>query len=194
MPFIQKNYPKISGLCGIIGPTTAILVIFLAVSRAPWFSWTDNALSDLGVSDVAYLFNSAVIFAGVLNFVFAMRVNRVFGQDRLSNIGSLTLVLGGASLGLVGVFTVDTPVIHWLVAMGYFVLFPVALIILGYSLRNLDRKYGVFTILSGVLAFGGIFGLMGFYRGLAIPEIVEAVILALWTASMGYKLMTKSPA
>ncbi len=192
MSFIQKN-TKLSGLCGIIGPTTAILMIFLAVNRAPWFSWTDNALSDLGVSEVAYLFNSAVIFAGVLNFVFAMGVNRVFGQDRLSKIGSLILVLGGTSLGLVGVFTEDTPVIHSLVAMGYFVLFPVALIILGYSLRNIDRKYGVFTILSGVLAFGGIFGLMGFYRGLAIPEIVEAVILALWTASMGYKLMTKPP-
>ena len=80
MSFIQKN-TKLSGLCGIIGPTAAILMIFLAVSRAPWFSWTDNALSDLGVSEVAYLFNSAVIFAGVLNFFFALGVKRAYGQD-----------------------------------------------------------------------------------------------------------------
>lgn len=193
MSFIEKKFTKLSGLCGILGPTTALLMIFIAVSRAQWFSWTDNALSDLGVSEVAFLFNSAVIFAGVLNFFFALGVNRTYGQDRLSNIGSIILVLGGSSLGLVGVFTEDSPVIHSLVAMGYFLLFPVALILLGYSLRINDRNFGLFTILSGVLAFGGIFGLAGFYRGLAIPEIVEAVILALWTASMGYKLMTKSP-
>lgn len=193
MSFIQKNYTKLSGLCGIAGPTTAILLIFLAVARAPWFSWTDNALSDLGVSEVAFIFNSAVIFAGVLNFFFALGVKRAYGQDRWSNIGSMILVLGGSSLGLVGVFTEESPVIHGLVAMGYFLLFPVALILLGYSLRKIDTNYGVFTILSGVLAFGGIFGLMGFYQGLAIPEIVEAVILALWTVSMGYKLMTKPP-
>jgi hypothetical membrane protein len=70
--------------------------------------------------------------------------------------------------------------------MGYFILFPVALILLGYSLRNKDRNYGLFTIASGVLASTGIFGLACLYLGLAIPEIVEAVILALWTASMEY--------
>lgn len=192
MSFIQKNYTKLSGLCGIVGPTTAILLIFIAVSRAPWFSWTDNSLSDLGVSEVAFLFNSAVIFAGVLNFFFALGVKRAYGQDRLSSIGSRILVLGGSCLGLVGVFTEESLVIHGLVAIGYFLLYPVALILLGYSLRKNDRNYGVFTILSGVLAFGGIFGLAGFYRGLAIPEIVEAVILALWVVSMGLKLMTKA--
>ena len=155
MSFIQKNYTKLSGLCGIVGPTSALLLIFIAVSRAQWFSWTDNALSDLGVSEVGYLFNSAVIFAGVLNFFFALGVNRAYGQDRLSRVGSIILILGGASLGLVGVFTEESPVIHGLVALGYFILFPVALILLGYSLHKNDRNYGFFTILSGVLAFGG---------------------------------------
>ena len=135
MSFIQKNYTKLSGLCGIVGPTSALLLIFIAVSRAQWFSWTDNALSDLGVSEVGYLFNSAVIFAGVLNFFFALGVNRAYGQDRLSRVGSIILILGGASLGLVGVFTEESPVIHGLVALGYFILFPVALILLGYSLH-----------------------------------------------------------
>jgi hypothetical membrane protein len=75
--------------------------------------------------------------------------------------------------------------------MGYFVLFPVALILLGFSLRRIDGNYGVFTVLSGVLALGGIFGLSSFYVGLAIPEIVEAIVLALWTISMGIKLFRK---
>ena len=191
MSIIKMKFTKLSGLCGIIGPISALFLIFLAVNQAQWFSWTNNSLSDLGVSEVSYLFNSAVIFAGILNFFFALGVKRIFGQDRFSKVGIIILLLGGASLGLVGVFTEESPVIHNLVAMGYFVLFPVALILLGFSLCRIDGNYGVFTVLSGVLALGGIFGLSSFYVGLAIPEIVEAIVLALWTISMGIKLFRK---
>ena len=191
MSIIKMKFTKLSGLCGIIGPISALFLIFLAINQAQWFSWTNNSLSDLGVSEVSYLFNSAVIFAGILNFFFALGVKRIFGQDRFSKVGIIILLLGGTSLGLVGVFTEESPVIHNLVAMGYFVLFPVALILLGFSLRRIDGNYGVFTVLSGVLALGGIFGLSSFYVGLAIPEIVEAIVLALWTISMGIKLYRK---
>ncbi|MEM4733673.1 MAG: hypothetical protein QXD70_04005, partial [Candidatus Bathyarchaeia archaeon] len=50
---------KISGICGLLTPLMAFSCIFLAIYFAPEFSWTHNALSDLGVMPgvTAALFN-----------------------------------------------------------------------------------------------------------------------------------------
>ena len=39
---------KLSGICGIMLPIVIISGLLLALPRAPWFSWTENAISDLG--------------------------------------------------------------------------------------------------------------------------------------------------
>jgi len=40
---------KISGVSGIVTPIVAFTFISLAIVYSPQFSWTENALSDLGV-------------------------------------------------------------------------------------------------------------------------------------------------
>jgi len=64
---------KISGACGILTPIVAFTCIFLAIASYPEFSWTGNALSDLGVQEgvTAVLFNSGLIFSGILALIFA---------------------------------------------------------------------------------------------------------------------------
>lgn len=181
---------RLAGICGILGPLIALILIFTAVAYSPWFVWEKDALSDLGVSDVAPLFNSAVIIAGILNLFFALGVRRSLGDTKLSNVGSMALILGGASLSLVGVFTLETPILHAAVSLGYFVIFPLALIIIGVAMmQGSSRSSGITTILAGVAALIAIFGVAPFYEGLAIPEILEALILAAWTEVMGVRLL-----
>ena len=67
------NWLKISGVCGILTPLVAFTFISLAIASSPQFSWTDNALSDLGVVEgvTAVLFNSGLIIGGILAIIFA---------------------------------------------------------------------------------------------------------------------------
>ncbi|MEE9152300.1 MAG: hypothetical protein V3U20_10790, partial [Thermoplasmata archaeon] len=75
----QKSFVSLrtAGICGILSPLIAFTCIGLAILYSPWFSWTDNWLSDLGgfpgerpvwsahgLSSI--LFNTGLIIAGIL--------------------------------------------------------------------------------------------------------------------------------
>ena len=45
---ILLTTPKIVGLCGILSPIIGFIFISIAIQSAPWFSWTENWISDLG--------------------------------------------------------------------------------------------------------------------------------------------------
>ncbi|MFQ5871065.1 MAG: DUF998 domain-containing protein [Candidatus Geothermarchaeales archaeon] len=193
MSFENSTIMKLAGVCGIVGPVVALSLVLLAVASSPWFTWEGNALSDLGVREAAVLFNSGVIFAGILNFFFAVGVRVSLKKTLLTNVGTIVLIAGGASLALVGIFTESTPAIHSAVSLGYFVIFPVALIIVGAGLARGEAKaFGPITVLAGIAALVAIFGTAQFYEGLAIPEILEALILAAWSVSMGARLLTQT--
>ena len=193
MSFENSTLIKLAGVCGIVGPVVALSLVLLAVASSPWFTWEGNALSDLGVSDAAVLFNSGVIFGGILNFFFALGVRVSLKKTLLTNVGTIVLIAGGASLALVGIFTESTPAIHSAVSLGYFVIFPIAFIIVGAGLARGEAKaYGSITVLAGIGALVAIFGTAQFYEGLAIPEILEALILAAWSVSMGARLLTQT--
>ena len=185
------GFVRFGGLCGVVGPVAALVMVFWATAVSPWFSWETNALSDLGVSEAAPIFNTALIIAGVLNFFFALAVRLSLPRSRINAAGSVVLILGGASLALVGIFTLDWPEIHRIVALGYFILFPVAMIILGAGLVSAGRTlYGSFTSVMGIAALVAIFGTPS--EGLAIPEILEAIVLSAWSVITGARIMVRA--
>ena len=56
-------------LFGVVGPLVAYFFIGLSIILSPWFSWSTDALSDLGhsvKSDVASLYNFGLLLAGFL--------------------------------------------------------------------------------------------------------------------------------
>lgn len=65
---------KISGVSGVLTPIVAFTLISLAIASYSEFSWTGNALSDLGIQEgaTAILLNSGLIIAGILTIVFAL--------------------------------------------------------------------------------------------------------------------------
>ena len=185
---------RLGGLCGITSSVLTVVMVYAATAISPWFRWATNALSELGVGEVSLVFNSAVMIGGVLNFLFALGLREYLGGGRLVNVGVALIMLGSASLALVGVFTIAYPVLHSIVALGEFVLAPIGFILIGFSAN--DSAVKKLSIATGIAALIAILILpvillaLPFTVGFAVPEMIETLIVATWIILMGTKLLT----
>ncbi len=168
-------------------------MVFAATVYSPWFRWDTNALSELGVGEVSFLFNSAIIIGGALNFIFALGVREYLFGGRLVLIGTALIMFGSVSMLLVGIFTVAYPTAHAIVALGYFVLPPIGFILIGLGTRR--SKIRMPSLVTGMAALMAIlvlpimFLVTPFKVGFAVPEMIEALIIAAWIVFMGVKLL-----
>ncbi len=159
------------------------------------YDWYSNALSDLGVSQVAPIFNYSLILVGILTFIFTIGFVRAYAENALYYAGGAILILGGGSLSLVGVFTAEAGDLHGYVSLGYFVLFPVAIVVVGVAFaRTGPVRRGYASVLAGLIALVVILTsqITEWHRtvgiGFGVPETIEALILAAWIAGMGASL------
>jgi len=193
---------KLAGWVGILAALYGILAVLVATFLAEAsFNWTKNALSDIGVSPVASaanLFNYSLIIVGILNFIFALGFVKAYAKNALFYVGGILLILGGGSLSLVGLFTEAAGALHGYVSLGYFVLFPIAMIIIGFAFTKMNmQNNGYTTILAGIIALIVILGGIGIDwhtwlgLGFAVPEYIEAIIIASWAIWMGTSLTRK---
>ncbi|MCW6159152.1 MAG: DUF998 domain-containing protein [Thermoplasmatales archaeon] len=169
-----------------------ILLIFLTIGLSPWFTWNVSALSDLGVHPYGYIFNSALIFEGLMNTIFILYLY----SSKAPRLGSIMILIAGIFLALVGVFTETYLLVHWLVALVYFVVFPLGAIALTFSIRNRYNRFFISTtvlslvslaiIMTGVLADLGPLKINNV--GLSVFEMSEAILLSIWSIylSLGY--------
>jgi hypothetical membrane protein len=162
---------------GIVGPVITLLLIIIDVYLSPWFSWSGNALSDLGVMPYGYLFNSGLILGGLLSVLFVLAI------VKKTNFKPLYLVvIGTISLSFVGVFNEHYSYIHLAFALIYFVFTPIGILIYSFETKKIYKYWGFFIGISSV--FDIIIGIYFHYFylkiGLAIPEIIEAILLSLW--------------
>lgn len=183
-----------SGLFGIISPIITLILIGLAISQASWFSWTGNALSDLGIyEESAVLFNSGLIIGGILNVIFAFGVLRFYKNQTVGRDGAFFLLLTGIFLASIGIFPETTPNnIHYIVSVAFFAAFPMSLLIQSTALMQTlkNRKLGVFTLIIAITAVipWAIWMPLRPYEGVAIPELVSAIAAATWSIVMGLTL------
>jgi hypothetical membrane protein len=169
-----------------------VTMVVAGTFLSSWFRWDVNALSELGVGEEALLFNSAMLIGGVLNFLFDIGVYRYF-KGKQARTGAISLMLSSMFLALSGVFTVDSLLLHVLVALGYFMLAPAGFIIIGY--RTTDTVVKKLSIACGVAALAAIlilpviFYVAPFNVGFAVPELIEALIILVWTVFISTKLL-----
>lgn len=181
-------------VAGIIGPAIALIFVFIDTLLSPWFSWSSNALSDLGVHTYSFLFDGGLIIEAILNVAF---VAGLFGRFKNMGISAPLLIISGASLGFVGVFNENHHPFHTIFAMIYFLLFPISIIIFSIKTKSFSRGlswFGISTSIFSLIAiFFGIGMVFNFLSipgiGLAIPEIVEAVLLSSWMMIAGSFLL-----
>jgi hypothetical membrane protein len=183
---------KIAGVCGVLTPIIVLTLILLAIHYSPWFSWTENALSDLGVQGTAaILFNSSLIVGGVLTIIFAIGLREILLDKTLGRIGTLIFILDGAIFCAIGIFPKTTGSIHFYVSVAFFMLLPVSLFLCGVAMmqESSGRKIGLFTIIAGIVA-ASVWILQ--WNAVAIPEMIAALAAFVWSIVLGIRMFMQA--
>ena len=183
-----KKLFRLAGISGIIGSTLPLIMILASTVLEKSFSWNKNALSDIGVSQTAWLFNSALIVGGLLNLLFAIGLRNYLGKTKWLKIGVSLLIVSSISLSLVGVFTENYNIIHGLVALGYLLLAPCGLICIGREEETASLSLGI-TALLAILGIPIITFIANLQIGFAVPEFAESLVLSIWTFWVSLKLI-----
>ncbi|MCK5038027.1 MAG: DUF998 domain-containing protein, partial [Thermoplasmata archaeon] len=128
---------KKAALLGMLGPVIGIAGIFISMALSPDFSWSEHALSDLGIMEYGIFFNTSLIICGIFYLLFSIGLLLNIGREKIGmRIGSLFLILASIALAGIGAFTMDdaTYAVHFIFAMSFFALVLLAYIILGLSM------------------------------------------------------------
>jgi len=192
----KDTWVKISGISGIFTPIVAFTLISLAILFSSQFSWTENALSDLGVQEgvTAILFNSGLIIGGILSLLFALGLF-ILQKTILGRIGVLIFVLAAAALMVIGVFPENVKPTHYYASVAFFVLFPISLLIIGTAfLLTAKVKMGSFTFLTAIVApvMWTVQFSRPFVSDVAIPETVSALSASIWSIVLGFKMLKEN--
>ena len=187
-------------LVGFISPLIALSTIIIAIILSPFFTWEDNALSDLGhytrtdlgpnQFTVAVIYNAGLILTSVLMLYFAFSLFKGL-NDLPTKVGIFILSIACMFLLLIGIFTENAGSIHFWVSVGFFFTFPFAMwaIAIGWF-RFSDLRW--FSIISFLLPFLSLYIWPAFFAGAlpwtgeAIPEIVTALSAIGWTWVINY--------
>ena len=188
---------KTSGICGILTPIIAFTCILLAISYSPSFSWTQNALSDLGIQSgiTAPLFNYGLISGGITALIFASGLFSFLGDKLLGKIGATVFTLTTVALIAIGVFPENVKPMHFYVSVAFFMLFPIAMLLIGAVFMLANRKQlGWFTFVAAVIAAVPwvLQFTVPYVEGVAIPETISAVSASMWAIVLGYKMIVQS--
>jgi len=183
---------RVAGLSGIIGSILPLIMVLSSTALEKTFSWNKDALSDIGVSSLAWLFNSALIVGGLLNLLFAFGLSKYLGRTSWLKAGVLLIIISSISLALVGVFTENYSIIHGLVALGYLLLTPLGLLCIGWGEKR--REFGKISGLLGMTALLTIMVLpiivfvANLQIGFAVPEFIESLVISIWIFWVSLKL------
>lgn len=216
LPFWPYSKLRLAALCGMVGPPLGLLFMAVAILTTPWFSFTDNALSDLGSwgEPGAVWFNVGVMLAGALSASFVYMGIRPLVRhlnDRSSELEGLNgkmvdrpmriivlLASGTGGLFLIGIFTVDDYLFHVIMALLFFLCTPIGIIELGHLLKTMDQiMLGNISIWMGGL--GLLFALLVIgsemvgENGIVIPELILVIILASWQCPIALRIWRFHP-
>ncbi len=143
-----------------------LTIIFVAIALSPWFSFWDNALSDLGhclKSSVAPLFNLALVLAGFLITIVVSRC--LYGVSRVKTI---ILLYIGFTLILIGAFDEVYGKLHLFSSVMFFIGMIIYLVI--YSV--LEKKWYVLGIAVLHIVLWYLHFIQDIPPGAAIPELI----------------------
>lgn len=173
---MARNMRMIGALCGFAAISLFVAFYSIAMIMDSEYVFMENYLSDLGVREGAWAFNSGVIIAGALFIALdLLAVAPAVGLDRAGTVSVGLLVLSGAFLISIGVFTEDAGDLHGIVSYGFFLTMIVALGVLSFSLYR-TRALGRPALVATIAAF--VFGLALLPFG-GTPAVETLAVLAI---------------
>ena len=177
---------KIAGLCGILVPIVVFVCIGLSMAQAPWFRWTQHALSDLGVEDFsAIFFNYGMAIGGILAFIFSLGLIKTLSNK----IGAYILSLSSLALIGIGLFPETVFPIHFIISASFFVLLALSMLIIGLKIKQdqFERDMGLLATIFAILAISSTVFLL-ILEGVAIPESISCFPAFIWCMIYGIKM------
>jgi hypothetical membrane protein len=177
----DRNY----ALFGLLGPLAALLFIGVSILLSPWFSWGNNALSDLGHSvnsDVAPLFNFGLLLSGFFTILYALTSFR-----KHAKYTSCFLMLTGLALQLVATFNEVYKPLHFQVSVLFF------LTICFVSVSYIIEKRSVVTIVALVIGFASwiLYWMNVYSAGIAVPETASSMATSIWVVRSALRIYFK---
>jgi len=165
---------------GILGLLIPYVCIFTSIALSPWFSWSKNALSDLGhsvKSNVAPVFNLGLVIGGILIYQYS---------TSLSNYSKMLthyfLAFSALLLVLIGVFDEVYGLIHFIVSLAFFITVLLTTLVYVYEKRS---KIAIIAFIIGVCSWV-VYGLRVFEIGVSVPEILSAFAVTSWVVEDMY--------
>jgi hypothetical membrane protein len=191
----QKTYfQQLGEASGIVAPIVAFTCILTAIASYSAFSWTDNALSDLGIISgiTGPVFNFGLYCSGLFVFKFA-----VFGLFKYlgswaGKIGAFSFAATALALMGIGFFPENVAPYHYLFSVAFFILLPFSLFIItaAFGIKR-QPKMALFTLLIAIAAATPwiLYFTVHYVSGVAIPEFSSTVAGSVWAIVLGYKML-----
>jgi len=193
----KSSWLKLSGVAGVLTPLSAFVFIGLAIASYRWFSWTRNALSDLGIvwGATAILFNFGLFLSGLLSLNFSLGLFILMREKLAGKIGVSIFVLACLSLEGISLFPENMRPFHYIFSVAFFFLMPVSLLaITVYYLKMDQARMAVFTFFVAIVAAlpWVLQFTVPYVSGVAIPEAISAAAGSVWTLVLSYKMLKKT--
>jgi hypothetical membrane protein len=177
---------KYWALFGVAGPLAAYVFVGASIASAPWFSWWNNALSDLGYalrSGSAPYFNFGLLLAGLLIDVYAVTVFWKYAK-----YASLFLFMTAFTLQLVAAFDEIYGQLHETVSIIFFTF-----LILSCLIYTVEKRSAL-GALSFAIGLGSwvLYWSRTIHTGVAVPEIISATAAVSWVVLSALRIYFKS--
>ncbi|AIF69388.1 hypothetical protein PAP_04885 [Palaeococcus pacificus DY20341] len=167
---------------GVLIPIISLGGIFLSIYKNPWFSLTQNALSDMGSihNPIGYIFNSILIITGIMGVIFGTGTFKKHLTTPLFAFGMVCLIF-------VGIFPEEYKP-HAFFAVSFYILILLDMFIEGINSLKKGEKIGLFWVFLSPTTFISIIYLLKIFEGAAIPELVGAFAIYAWIYYITYRL------
>lgn len=177
---------RVAGVCGLFIPVVMFACLGLALASSPWFTWTEHALSDLGVrNSTAALFNYGMIAGGTLIFIFSLGLIKILS----TKTGAYLLLLSSFALIGIGVFPETVFVLHFFTSASFFVILTIAFLIIGVTIKqnHFERSMGLLAFVFALIAIVSSV-LLFQLKGIALPEALSSFPAFVWCFIVGAKM------
>ena len=177
---------RVAGICGVLLPFVVFATLGFSIALSPWFTWTQHAISDLGIQqNTAMIFNNGIILGGILTLIFSLGLIKILSKK----IGAYLLFLSAVALIGIGLFPETIFTLHFLTSASFFILLAIALLLIGLTSKQntFERRMGSLALIFAFVAIGSsvfVFNL----EGIAIIEALSCFPAFIWCSIVGIRM------
>ena len=184
----------LAAVFGGVAPFLTYACILLAVASYKEFSWTHNALSDLGIVPgvTMILFNGGLIIGGILFTIFAIGLYEYMRKTTIGRVGAFFFILASISITCVGIFNEHFKPTHFIFSVTLFTFMALSLLVFsGNLLIKGQSRLGLFTLVLGSAsaAMWILEYTIRYFQNVAVPEFVSGLLGVTWVMVMVNKML-----